>query len=295
MENPGESAHIVCFGDFELDLRTAELRSNGDHAILQEKPFQILVALLEQPGAMVTREELIRRLWPSGVFVDFNLGLNKAVNRLREGLEDAAEQARFIQPFPKRGYRFVAPVTRNGTEPALASVPSTAHASSERSSRGQGNGGRGVMNPPADALSFPSAEVGPGKTYWRWAAVAVVAILIVRALGGGYALRSRTLRNRGPNLEKFQVTKLTDSGKVELAAISGDGSYVCYSLRDRGIAGLWLHQVATHSDVQVLPADAIGFEGLTFSPEGNHIYYVRADKNDPGFKYLYVMPVLGGL
>ncbi len=291
MENPGESAHIVCFGDFELDLRSAELRTNGHHAILQEKPFQILVALLEQPGEMVTREELIRRLWPIGVFVDFNLGLNKAVNRLREALDDSVEQPRFIQTFPKRGYRFVAPVTRNGAEPALVAVPATAHASSDGSNDGDRNGGRAVTNFPADRLSFPSAEVRRRKTYWM-AAVAVVGAAL--ALGGGYEMRSRTGRNRRPNLEKFQLTKLTDSGKVELAAISGDGSYVCYSLRDRGIAGLWLHQVATHSDVQVLPADAIGFEGLTFSPDGNHIYYVRADKNDPGFKYLYVMPVLGG-
>jgi DNA-binding winged helix-turn-helix (wHTH) protein/Tol biopolymer transport system component len=118
MSNPVQSTHIVQFGDFELDLRTGELRSNSHHIILQDKPFQILAALLEQPGEMVTREELTRRLWPAGTFVDFNLGLNKAVNRLREALEDTAEQPRFIETFPKRGYRFVATVTRNGATPA---------------------------------------------------------------------------------------------------------------------------------------------------------------------------------
>ena len=294
MANPAESTHIVRFADFELDVRTGELRGNGYHIILQEKPFQILTALLEQPGEMVTREELIKRLWPAGTFVDFNLGLNKAVNRLREALEDTAEEPRFIETFPKRGYRFVAPVSRNGTGPALASATSAAHASGDGSNYGDGNGGRAGTSFPAAGppVAFPGAEATREKTYWRWIAVAVVAVAL--ALGGGYAMRSRAGRNRRPNLEKFQVTKLTDSGKVELAAISGDGRYVCYSLRDRGGSGLWLHQVATHSDVQVLPADAIGFAGLTFSPDGNHIYYVRADKNDPGFKYLYVMPVLGG-
>jgi Tol biopolymer transport system component len=107
-------------------------------------------------------------------------------------------------------------------------------------------------------------------------------------------VRSRVSRSVRLNLEKFQVTRLTDSGKVELAAISSDGRYVSYAMRGRGGSGLWLHQVATHSDVQVLPADAVGFEGLTFSPDGNYIYYVRADSNDPGFKYLYMMPALGG-
>jgi TolB-like protein/DNA-binding winged helix-turn-helix (wHTH) protein/tetratricopeptide (TPR) repeat protein len=114
MANPAESTHLVRFGDFELDLRTGELRTDGHHIILQEKPFQILSALLERPGEMVAREELIKRLWPAGTFVDFDLSLNKAVNRLREALDDSAEHPRFIETFPKRGYRFVAEVTRNG-------------------------------------------------------------------------------------------------------------------------------------------------------------------------------------
>src|ERR1019366_2639962 len=101
MANATESNHIVRFAEFELDLRTGELRSNGHHIILQEKPFQILTALLERPGEMVTREELIKRLWPAGTFVDFDLSLNKAVNRLREALEDSAEQPRFIETFQK--------------------------------------------------------------------------------------------------------------------------------------------------------------------------------------------------
>ncbi len=109
MANAPESARLVRFGEFELDLRTAELRTNGHHIILQEKPFQILTALLERPGEVVSREELSKRLWPTGTFVDFNLGLNKAVNRLREALHDSAEQPRFIETFPKRGYRLITP------------------------------------------------------------------------------------------------------------------------------------------------------------------------------------------
>jgi DNA-binding winged helix-turn-helix (wHTH) protein len=130
MENPAESTHIVRFGDFELDLRTGELRTNNHHIILQEKPFQILTALLERPGQMVTREELIKRLWPAGTFIDFDLGLNKAVNRLREALNDSAEGPHFIETFPKRGYRFVATVTRNGAR--LAEPPAAKPISSVR-------------------------------------------------------------------------------------------------------------------------------------------------------------------
>jgi TolB-like protein/DNA-binding winged helix-turn-helix (wHTH) protein len=135
MANTTESRNLVRFGDFEVDLRTAELRSNGHHIILQEKPFQILTALLERPGEMISREELSKRLWPEGTFVDFNLGLNKAVNRLREALDDSAEQPRFIETFPKRGYRFMAPITRNGDRgPAHAVPTSTAGVSSNSES-----------------------------------------------------------------------------------------------------------------------------------------------------------------
>jgi DNA-binding winged helix-turn-helix (wHTH) protein/Tol biopolymer transport system component len=118
MANPADTTQIVRFGEFELDLRTGELRTNGQRLILQEKPFQLLTALLERPGEMVSREELTKRLWSAGTFIDFDLGLNKAVNRLREALNDSAEQPHFIETFPKRGYRFVATVTRNGARPA---------------------------------------------------------------------------------------------------------------------------------------------------------------------------------
>ena len=135
MANPAESTHIVRFGDFEFDLRTGELRTERHHIILQEKPFQILTALLERPGEMIGREELIKRLWPVGTFVDFDLGLNKAVNRLREALGDSAEQPRFIETFPKRGYRFVAPVTRDREGFEEASPTARAHTSSDGPNR----------------------------------------------------------------------------------------------------------------------------------------------------------------
>ena len=99
----------VRFGDFALDLSTGELSSNGDKTYLQEKPFQILCLLLQQPGKLVTREELVKHLWPDGTFVDFDQSLNKAMNRLREALADSAEAPKFIETLPRRGYRFIAP------------------------------------------------------------------------------------------------------------------------------------------------------------------------------------------
>src|SRR4029077_20180471 len=105
-----ESEQRIRFGEFELDLRTRELWKNGTKSTLQEQPFQILAMLLERSGQLVTRDELTKKVWPSDTFVDFEHSLNKAVNRLREALEDSAEHPRFIETLPRRGYRLIARV-----------------------------------------------------------------------------------------------------------------------------------------------------------------------------------------
>ncbi len=110
MATPAESRQQVQFAEFSLDLRTGELWRDGKNLVLAYQSFQILAALLERPGALVTREELVKRLWASDVFVDFEGSLNKAIKRLRETLLDSADHPRFIETLPRRGYRFMAAV-----------------------------------------------------------------------------------------------------------------------------------------------------------------------------------------
>ncbi len=98
------------FGVFELDLASGELRKSGVKVRLQEQPFQVLKALLERPGEVVSREELQQRLWPDDTFVDFEGGLSTAVQKIRQALGDSSSNPRFVETLPKRGYRFVAPV-----------------------------------------------------------------------------------------------------------------------------------------------------------------------------------------
>lgn len=98
------------FGPFTADLATGELHRAGERVELQELPFRVLAVLLERPGQLVTREELRSRIWPADVFVDFEHGLNKAVNKIRRALDDAAGRARYVETLPRRGYRFVAAV-----------------------------------------------------------------------------------------------------------------------------------------------------------------------------------------
>src|SRR5258706_3265317 len=97
------------FAAFELDLATGELRKNGLRIKLQDQPLTVLELLLARQGDLVTREEIRDRLWPADTFVDFDRGLNTAINRLRDALGDQAENPRFVETLPRRGYRFVFP------------------------------------------------------------------------------------------------------------------------------------------------------------------------------------------
>ena len=105
------------FGAFDVDLRSGELHKHGIRLKLQDQPFQVLALLLEHPGDVVTREELRQKLWPADTFVDFDTGLNSAIKKLRDVLGDSAEEPRYIETLPRRGYRFIAPV-ENGALPA---------------------------------------------------------------------------------------------------------------------------------------------------------------------------------
>src|SRR5215469_4434537 len=117
-----QSAKVLRFGTFEGDLRAGELRKQGVRIKLQEQPFHVLTALLQRPGEVVTREELRIENWPPDTFVDFDNSLNTAINKLREALGDSADNPRFIETLPRRGYRFLVHVTGEHDSPTSLTV-----------------------------------------------------------------------------------------------------------------------------------------------------------------------------
>jgi TolB-like protein/DNA-binding winged helix-turn-helix (wHTH) protein/Flp pilus assembly protein TadD len=145
------------FGVFELDLRAGELRKHGLQVRLQEQPFQVLAMLLEQPGEVVTREELQKKLWPADTFVDFDHGLNKAISKIREALSDSSESPRFVETVARRGYRFLAEVKVFDTvpvrSPELATQPRPAAETRDRPDRA----GRPAMRKPL--LPSPARKI----------------------------------------------------------------------------------------------------------------------------------------
>jgi DNA-binding winged helix-turn-helix (wHTH) protein len=103
--------HVVRFGLFELNLSTVELCKQGRKIKLQDQPFQVLRLLVKRPNDVVTREEVQKALWPADTFVEFDQGLNTAIKKIRQALDDSAENPRFIETIPRKGYRFIAPVS----------------------------------------------------------------------------------------------------------------------------------------------------------------------------------------
>ena len=139
MSPANSSAKVVRFGVFELDRPAGELRRNGVKIRLQEQPFQVLAALLERPGEVVTRDELREKLWPADTFVDFDHSLNTAINKVREALGDSASSPRYVETLARRGYRFLGTV-----EPAQGSPPPQPSPSESRSG---GSTDRTVVHP----------------------------------------------------------------------------------------------------------------------------------------------------
>jgi TolB-like protein/DNA-binding winged helix-turn-helix (wHTH) protein/Flp pilus assembly protein TadD len=165
------------FGVFEVDVRAGELRKHGLRVRLQEQPFQVLAMLLEHPGQVVTREELQKKLWPADTFVDFDHGLNKAVNKIRDALGDSAESPRFVETVARRGYRFLAEVKAAdavpGHSPDVAPPPIPTAETRDRPDL--------AVTPAAPKNRLPSIA-------WKIAAFALLALIV---LFTGWKLRSR--------------------------------------------------------------------------------------------------------
>jgi TolB-like protein/DNA-binding winged helix-turn-helix (wHTH) protein/Tfp pilus assembly protein PilF len=206
------------FGTFEVELASASLRREGLEVRLRGRPFDILVLLLETPGEVVTREQLKQRLWAEDTFVDFDHGLNAAMNRLRSALGDSADSPRYIQTLPRRGYRFLAPVHR--VERPVAEPAPTRHQHSATAA---------AASPREEAVVAPAQHPPVGLQRWRWAAaVAVVAVLVA---AGVFTVRGRG--NRVPSRRPMLAV-------LPFANISGDADqdYLSAGFTDELIAQL---------------------------------------------------------
>ena len=281
VEVAGQRQCRLSFGTFEVDRESGELLKRGSPLRVQEKPLQLLLLLLEHPGEIVLREDLQRRLWPNGTYVDFDRGLNTAVKKLRYALGDSPDKPVFIETIPRRGYRFIAPVAGNG----IGLVDPLAGGTTFPTSTGEAES----IDGRSEKGLHPSNQPAGSRKYWYslfGALVLVASLVLVK-----YNKFSRTL---ALDLKTMEVTELTSDGKVRQMALSPDGLSLAYA-RDEGLEqSLWLKRINSEIQTQLLMADTVNFSGMEFSPDGHFLYFVRSERSNPVFSYLCRIPAEGG-
>jgi DNA-binding winged helix-turn-helix (wHTH) protein/dipeptidyl aminopeptidase/acylaminoacyl peptidase len=251
-----ETLHIgrlVRFGVFEVDLRSGELRKAGVKLKISGQPFQVLAILLENPGEIVTREDLLQRLWPD-TFVDGDHNLNTAINKIREVLGDSAENPRFIETLPRRGYRFIAPV--EGTRPPM----------------------------PPDPVNTPRVPVV------RWGVLRIGGLIGVIVLIAIASIFLYKLHRVSDPVVQRSLTRLTfDDGLQAGATWSPDGRYIAYSSDRGGKYDIWIQQISGGDPIQITKGPDQNWMP-DWSPDGRYIAY-RSEEGEGG---IYITPALGG-
>ncbi len=287
------------FDDFRLDVEERRLSWRDETVALKPKVVETLIALIEANGRMVKKEELMDRLWPDSHVEEANLTVN--ISQLRKALGQSSAGETYIETIPRRGYKFSAQVKELRVEAEQLIVREfslTEITIEERETIGEIGTLERVATKEIDALSSNggsaiavSGRLDSALGRHRKLVIAAAAVLVLVALVFGLykALQTKPTEHS----QAMKLTKLTHTGKVWRAAISPDGKYVAYVARQVDKQSLWVRQVATAANLEVVPPVNALYWGLTFSPDGNHIYFVRADGKTR--TAIYQVAVIGGL
>lgn len=274
------------FGVFEVDTRKVELCRDGKPVKVREQSFLILVYLLEHAGEVVTREELCRVLWPSDTFVDFDHSLNMAMMKLRETLGELTDTPLYIETIPRRGYRFIAPVSQAAD---VRNGPVSAE-SGPASPLTNGTSGAQPVSPA------PAETPVPNRQFWPTAAV--VGLILLAAVGTVVFLRTRHSPT-SPADEKqassnFQIVPITTApGSAISPVFSPDGREIAYLWDgpERRRYDVYVQFVGSDPPLQ-LTHSKNGFIGPpAWSPDGREIAFGRCNGENDG---VYIVPALGG-
>jgi len=256
------------FGEFTIDPQQKILLRNDRPLPLAPKVFDTLLILVDSGGRLVAKEELMRRLWPDTFVEESNLTFN--IQQIRKALGDNARQPRFVETVARRGYRFIAEVNGNS---AATAAPET-----ELSRAGISN------SPPAKK-----------KAYLAISAIAVMMVVVAALVLWFARVRRATSTSSVPILSTpFKSEKFATGGVIR-AAITPDGKYVAYTNESGGKESIWLRQLATSENIQIVPPVNEQYLGLTISHDGNSLYFVRKTRTDRAESAIYRVMTFGGI
>jgi len=290
MSSPASKNVIVSFGPFEANLATQELHKFGTRLRVPNQSFQILALLLDRPGQLVTRDELRQKLWPSDTFVEYDQGLNAAVNRLRDALGDSAEKPRYVETLPRRGYRFLASVKVN----AESDEPSFAR--SDNSPPPSAPTAVAAGNPPSTTTSpsvEPAKAIGLGNAHRTKLLVAAVVMFSICILSFTAALLWVRSNSKPQDFSSVKLAPLTSLPGQEVApTFSPDGSQVAFAWSSNLERGFDLYVKTIGSERMIKLTDhPAQWISPAWSPDGTQIAFARWAPNDSG---IFVIPALGG-
>ena len=282
------SRDTVRFELFEVQRSTGRLFKSGIRLKLPPQPFRLLLLLIDNRGRVVSREEIQRHLWREATWVDFEHGINYSVNQIRTVLGDDPDHPRFVETLPRIGYRFIAD---------LQGYPGQMPTPSDRVFAMPTDHSHATLRDIETESVLPSTAAPTVARSTTKRLVITVAVIGLLSIAGFVTLhfRSRSTHSGEISFENLQLVKLPDTGMVKNIAISGDGRYVAYVRVIGEEQALHLRQTTGGGDVQVLPPALGNFVAVTFSPDGNSVYFVRADPKHMGFRYLFQVPTLGGV
>lgn len=290
MGNPGESSPRMAFGEFEVDLRTREVWTNGRKFDLQEQPFQVLCALLDRPTQLVTREELTKRLWSADTFVDYEHALNRVIKRLREALNDSANEPRFIETLPRRGYRFIAPVRQVG--PSDQSAKSVSPMSPDISDTATAHRESDEVAQTKRASEFTNLGHFATDVLRPWYRVAgfVAIAATLGCLAGWITYRSLFLVS---TLRVVRSRQLTTASKIDAwGGLTTDGARL-YFVERQGDHWNLAQTSVSGGDSQLVPAPFQNTRILDVSPDRSSLL-IGSFAAREALMPIWIWPVQGG-
>lgn len=284
--------HRYEFGEFVLEPASRTLLRNGRSISLTPKAMDTLLLLVRNCGQIVSKDRLLNEVWPNAFVEEATLAQN--IFTIRRALGQRAEGVQFIETVPKYGYRFVAELRAETTSgDIILERHSQTQILTEEIEEDSADALR-RQSPSRIDLPEPVARSKSQFFTRRYLLTAAAVMLAGTVLATGLVMRSiRAHRKTTPAFAFGNVNKITSRGNVARVAISPNGNYIVYSARRGANEGLWLKQVGSTREVELVPPAETTYRGLSFSPDGASIYYSRYDKTaDVGV--LYRSPALGG-